>query len=469
MIRGKTKIELEDVRTGGKEVIEKENMVTDALQHIFTPMGFIKTADTFYGSSFVNYYKTLTGGLLLLDRALPADAGTLFLPRGVKVTGSAAYDAQNTSGQVIRGSYNATESLMDPVNRIAKYVYDFDTAEGNGTVAAVALTHAGGAYTGQGTAEAPVRAAHPYFVNIGSGNLRLTGTGNGIGANDRTIYYNTYGAGCRWIFLVDAGKDCAWYFTVESATSVVVRAYRANISTVSLFDMPSTGRVLLSEETVTLQTEISQRFFAYNYEEESQKLYIISAGDYDISKNEAFVITEIDIAGGYAVKQYPMTNQTGVEIRLAYDRCNSLCYEGYVYLMSYHSPRGIYREEIGNPANVQKLETGIEIRESYPMLAREGRVYYEYASSYSGSVALYIIETDTFTLKIPESNLLYNDFDHQYVPVLGVPMTYYLSAGSNNATFAIRNDYLATINNLDTPVLKTAAKTMKVTYTLQEV
>ena len=32
----------------------------------------------------------------------------------------------------------------------------------------------------------------------------------------------------------------------------------------------------------------------------------------------------------------------------------------------------------------------------------------------------------------------------------------------------MRTDYLATINNLDSPVVKTADKTMKVTYTLSE-
>lgn len=47
-------------------------------------------------------------------------------------------------------------------------------------------------------------------------------------------------------------------------------------------------------------------------------------------------------------------------------------------------------------------------------------------------------------------------------------MTYYLTGGSGNGTFAMRTDYLATINNLDSPVVKTADKTMKVTYTLSE-
>ena len=95
-------------------------------------------------------------------------------------------------------------------------------------------------------------------------------------------------------------------------------------------------------------------------------------------------------------------------------------------------------------------------------------MYYEEANSYSGSYCCYIVDTDKFTMKEPETYNIYDENDRQYVPVIGYPLTYYLTCGSNNGTFAIRTDYLATINNLSSPVVKTADKTMKVTYILQE-
>ena len=83
--------------------------------------------------------------------------------------------------------------------------------------------------------------------------------------------------------------------------------------------------------------------------------------------------------------------------------------------------------------------------------------------------------TADFRMSVPfEQNLhpeTYNMYDsncRQHVPVIGYPLTYYLTSGSSDGTFAIRTDYLATINNLATPVVKTTDKTMKVTYTLQE-
>ena len=70
MLKGKSVIELTDVHTGEVEVIEEENMVTNALQHIFNPMGYVKAADPMYTTEYVYYYTTLTGGLLLLNKTL---------------------------------------------------------------------------------------------------------------------------------------------------------------------------------------------------------------------------------------------------------------------------------------------------------------------------------------------------------------------------------------------------------------
>ena len=113
MLKGKTKIELTDVHTGEVEVIEEENMVTNALQYIFNPMGFVKAADPMYTTEYVYYYQTLTGGLLLLNKALEEKEDNVNLPSDVEQTGCAVYGKQNTSDQILRGNYNATESEID--------------------------------------------------------------------------------------------------------------------------------------------------------------------------------------------------------------------------------------------------------------------------------------------------------------------------------------------------------------------
>ena len=467
MIKGKTKIELTNVHTGEVEVVEEENMVTNALQYIFNPLGYIKAGATMYGSDYVNYYATLTGGLLLLNKNVEENADNIFQDTSIGLTGCAVYNQQNTSDQILRGNFNATETEFDIVNRTIKYVYDFDTAEANGTIACVALTHAFGGYSNRGCAEEPVRGTYPFFMNIGSGTIRLSSSSVGISAYDRTVGYLTYGATYKWIYLIDSTKDMVYYFSIDSPTSIVIRGYRANINTVSLFDTPSTGRTLLFEKTITFSTAISQQYFSYNYDEETEKLFITSGTSNNVSNNGAYIITEIDVANDYTIKQYSMTNKTGVTLRMFYSKDNTMCYDGYIYLMTANDPYNIYRQEIGNPANVQKIDT--ELKQCWPSFAKDKRLYFDMATSYSANTALYVIETDTLTLKYPESNYLYDSTRRQFVPVKGIPMTYFMANGTSDGTFGMRTDYLATINNLDSPVVKTADKTMKVTYTLSEV
>lgn len=259
---------------------------------------------------------------------------------------------------------------------------------------------------------------------------------------------NRYGAGYKWIVKIDASTDSVYYFTITSTTSIKISRYRANINTVSLFDNPSTTRLL---------------------QEETDKLYIMSASSYSVSNNGSYVITQIDLANDNAVTQYSMTNKTGTSIRLAYDKEDAYCYRGYICFQNYNlSTHYIYRQEIGNSANVAQISTTDALRLAYPMMARNGKIYFENPSGYSGTWCCYIIDVYSFTLTYPETYTLYDSTSHTYVPVKGFPLMYYLSNGTSNGTFAVRTDYLATINNLDSAVLKTADKTMKVTYTLQE-
>lgn len=269
-------------------------------------------------------------------------------------------------------------------------------------------------------------------------------------------------------FKIDATKDSVYYFSVASTTSIKILRYRANINTVSLFDRPGAARTLLEEIEVTFNQAINQQYFSYNYDEEADKLYIMSGSSYYIANNAAYLITEIDMGNNFAVKQYSMTNKIGSNMRLCYERNNAFCYGKYIYFMNYGYSVSyyIYRQEIGNPANLQKID--IAVRQSEPVMARNGRVYFENATSYAGSYCCYIINTDNFSMREPETYNVYDMNDRQYVPVIGYPLTYYLTCGSNTGNFAIMTDYLATINNLSSPVVKTADKTMKVTYILQE-
>ena len=77
MLKGKTIIELTDVNTGEKEVIEENNMVTNAINDLFNTFPNLLNAYSIYrggmfegyGNSldFIRLYEFLLGGILLFD------------------------------------------------------------------------------------------------------------------------------------------------------------------------------------------------------------------------------------------------------------------------------------------------------------------------------------------------------------------------------------------------------------------
>jgi hypothetical protein len=227
----------------------------------------------------------------------------------------------------------------------------------------------------------------------------------------------------------------------------------------------------MGKKDVTLSQTISTQYFSYSYDDEAEKLYIVSSSGSSVSNNGTFYITEINLANDCKVTQYQMTNKSGVSIQTGYYRGDTLCYRGYIYFMSLSAVSNtypLYREEIGNSANVEKLSPS-PARSCFPVYARDGKIFLEASSSTASNAGFYVVDTDDFSLSIPETASLYDSCIRQYIPVVGYPLNYYLTKGNSDGTFALRTDYLATINNLSSAVVKTADKTMKVTYTLQEV
>ena len=101
-----------------------------------------------------------------------------------------------------------------------------------------------------------------------------------------------------------------------------------------------------------------------------------------------------------------------------------------------------------------------------PIFGINDRIYYE-----ANDDQLRIINGHSNTVLSPEAIRVCgaNSYQYSYTPVRNDRSLYYVSAGSTTYYgFALMTNYLATINNLAEPVTKTADKTMKVTYIIQE-
>lgn len=459
MLKGTTTIELTDVHTGEKQVVTEHNMITNAINRIFQPtLGHLTNEATLRG--YIPAYATLLGGIFLFDSPIGEDADQIYAPAGPALTGCARYNTVNTSTGLVLGSYNTTESGYNSSEKKMKFVYDFNTSQGNGVIASICLTsvEAGyGAYNSDMTYGVSILKScysSPKWLTIGNKDMY---TGISTGA-----YYH--------LFTIDPEADICYYFTLTNATTISIQQRQAGIKNFSLFS--TSLPVINTSADITLGTAIGS-YRCWQFDRDDNALYIISTGSSTIAANGTFLVTKIAF-GSWAVTQYTMANTTNTTL---YSSSRfGIVHRGQVYMRSNSSNYSVYKMELGNSANVTRL-AGTASNAIIPVFAVGGRVYWQYTTYSSGLYTrLYISDEVTNRLNFSGNSQLlsvyrsYNSYyTPSYVPVLNDEMLYYSTCSDySNLGFYYLADYLATINNLSEPVTKTADKTMKITYTIEE-
>lgn len=463
MLKGKTIIELTDVKTGKVERREDNNMITNALHHIFEPMGHYKTANRLFNSSdLLPYYQNLLGGILLFDGEIQENAEQLFAPASVNLTACGVYGRQNDTTNTCRGDYNMTESEVNLSSKYVKFVYDFGTSQGNGNIACVALTSKRAGYCGYGAKDATyVNGEYVSIIPSDSVINFMSQSNCARRGNSGTVGVTQY------LFAVDAENDVLWYLRVNSAKSISVVKRKGYFKSVGVFDTPtSSGKLIETIDLEDMTTGLyNTNYISYNYVDAEKCVYIYSAPSNYCETRAAFNIIKINIQNN-SITEYPMTNETNERVYVAHNY--SFVDGGFIYVKGYNNYK-IFKIAVGNSSDVREIAWPSDCQSSYiyPMFAYGGRIYYDpYSHSYS-SVAdrALVLNTENEELLRTESRCYYgwmSSSDPCGVPVIGHPECvweygYVIYPGM----------YLATINNIE-PVTKTADKTMKVTYIIRE-
>lgn len=142
-IHGKTKIELYDVNTKIKKVVEHENTFqSSVIADFLASMGENKRIVNSFD------WHDIVGGIFLFDTAINTPAK--YMPSGVTMIGNGAYNVANNSLPNEMGSYNAVESSASSSS--VTMVYDFNTSQANGHIESVCLTSKIGGQIGYGNA-----------------------------------------------------------------------------------------------------------------------------------------------------------------------------------------------------------------------------------------------------------------------------------------------------------------------------
>lgn len=561
MLKGKTIIELTDVNTGQKEVIEENNMVTNAINDLFNTFPnlinpySIYQGGSWYMSNFKRLYEFLLGGILLFDSQIEEKPENTYAPPSANLIGCGVYDHKNSNANnKVRGDYNAAESEFNEEQKYMKFVYDFSTSEANGTIASVCLTSYYGGLTSYGNKDAEFiknsnnqRAydSYKFCINNFYGNsstsssqdlaesslipLCVSGDVNYKKAKDDKDYSVILGPDDfsrseisssiydkEHPIFIDVDEDAVYYLKTKHETGF--RAYwitkrKAYIKSISVFDNPQAKGDLIEE--VQVVSEISFEDFNYYspkyycYDTAQKCLYIFVGRYTNYNNNSDLNFIKVDLSNGLTNakgQEIIVKNTTGFNIDICYKNSSNtgtfFINNGFLYVNKTNTSTQIkpeyYKIEIANPANVKKLKD--ETRPNYD--SKNLYVWYDSLEQYrpvyehNGIIYMnngYIIKNDEI-LRTELSYFYYYDksYDSIYgkyinvIPVLinkkSSPFIYisatkkppssssesYIYLYNPSDCFCYLFNYLATINNLAEPVTKTADKTMKVTYIIQE-
>lgn len=458
MLKGHTKIELKNEKTGEIQVVEKNNMVTNVINSQLSHLSNIVRPD-YVNNEYFPVTENAMGGILLYQNQLTADKNNMLMPMDNPLIGYASTDV-NSGTDTRRGSRNLTESTQ--LDNGFKYVWDFATSQANGEISAIALTHKN---TGKGPKDLDnydlggmcinnfdislkrhpdmdflqYALSYDFDTNIlvcvktlSSTQIQVTKIklyiGQPLGVNDSILSYKIIFSQTIQLSQ-DINKGTIWF---DGKDGYYYGLYSAQYSSKSV------NIVRINSSNYELDTAYTDTF--------SVPFYIA------ICKNDAGAVGGID--GGYG----------------------TTIVDGDIYSFSYD--------------NVFKFNTITKNVQTFTIEDIDGKSD-AYDVNKSGFGVTYIngyflnygyIITKDFKRYI-RKNAHYGFF-YDYGATNRNTMRPFLrpdgtgisiesispSSDPNRVLIVVGNlrNYLATINNLDTPVTKTSEQSMKITYTLTE-
>lgn len=485
-LKGKTTFELTDVNTGEVEVIEDTNMITNGLQDFLATYGYfgvdVLSKDKMGASSL---WVNALGGLFLFDSRLDENVENTFMPAGVKMIGNGSKDVANSGVVTELGSYNTSESGLQSDGSI-KLVYDFSTQQANGTIACVCLTSKLGGYIGMGSEnryyndsynlkEYKSDDKHQLYSGIAGAQKYLQHLMYPVYRENVIYLTNPYN-----INPVSGHVDQHWSVTKKiqilkvrvgfSSASIKNRNVLSSNDILATYDIDIPQDILdyvgtNKYGTIPFSDNEGNIFMVFGKTSRDENFY---ANYFSFSNNSYVWIMKIN--RDMQVTAYKFTNNTGNALYVS--RKTTVFDGNYIWTYTNNSPYTLYGIKYSD--STQIIETGVSKDSKYNLFVL-GRNLIGICNSYVNS-SYYnppdIYDAVNRTLK--KTNGTIYDNSEIFIPFIdrkGVYISvYYTESSSSPNSFSVIKDprYLATINNLSEPVVKTASKTMKVTYTITE-
>lgn len=446
MIHGKTKIELYDVKRNIKQIVKSENTFQkNILAHQFPMMPWLRQNPFNNGEWANSPIVAMVGGLLLFKE--PIQVGSVYMPAGNVMVGNASNGIVNTGNPNELGSYNESESSLGDTS--FTQVFDFTTSQANGNIACACLTSKWGGYAGYG-------------------NSSMTGKSE---TKRPDIYHETT---YEKIQMAENGRG----YSFSLADNVItVNEYRLMSTVGTIFTGNHTSTTHdVSEIPISGASGIMG--LAWHYVGNNKFAIIPVCTSYNVSTGNSFYWWEYDCANDTITrKSFVNSASDTISMRASsyYDASVPIFFRDGNMCIINSANTAILFFDTSNGALLYKTTSSryfansfVNKRYSVGMISNG--LYLAQTTDYN----YYFIDVVKGTEKPTNWNLTFDgtqanrelfmtDYDGQGLA------RFILNAGNKNSSYIAQNPmYLATINNLDSYVTKTANQTMKVTYTLTE-
>lgn len=460
-LTGNMTITLTDKNTGEVETVAEENMVTNAINNILglNPMGvFYEAGDSIDGiewnNSLLPICPNMIGGILLFSQALPEEADYIYAASSNLPVAYASNNV-NSTANLARGSMNLTESKA--LENGYKFVWEFTPSQGNGTIAAAALTSAQGGTNGYGSQVGDANT----FLQLKS--IRL----DDLSQAKQMVLFEAVE--------VDFENNLLYSITYQD-TGVRIRKVQIPIFSLGLNEkLDDTTYVVLEDQVV--QTSTFQFLGSYTLYGE-----FLDGGDgywYGFSnegnssgsaamvwakiKKEDYSVTE----GQWTLSNAKLMDVGNRDANGSFpERVLKCCMRnGYLYVMAYNK-KGIYKINTANSSDVTLIPLGFTSK--WKPLCETGtcEVYMTLIGDLIVGGDFQVTANDTIIRT--QGSFRLNDAATPLFQYKNFLFGWGGSYGTEYRTMYLLTPYLATINNLSSAVVKTVDKTMKITYTLTQ-
>ena len=448
-MKGKTIIELTDVKTKKKEVLKDNNLVTDVLEKILTlnPNGLLTNInkDTFYP-----IVEKIVGGILLFKDKITEDKNTSFVSTSNECIGYAG-QVEGVQENPLQGSFNKQESKA--TSNGYKFVWDFGTSKANGKISSVCLTNA--------------KAGGGYFGTKSNGETNRIKLGE-----DKYLIKNTdTEMKKKYVNVVEANFEENYIVSIvpESDHLRIIKS-REPLLNFRLDD----SLLFLNEKNIT-ETKIKYKKSYGTYGVciyvDAENYYLLktstSGGNTNVTKLKINKVNNSMEETEFTLENVKIENIGAYSLDYDYYRTiKSVLRGGYVYAVS-TDEKYIVKFAINNPVDVTKIEPKFTLKTGSVSSHTTGCGMYILGDMIIGTN--FTIDKNDKVTEIAQSDLS---------TIECIPLSYgpfllgYFANGESSGDKYLRKvlylitPYSATINNLSKTVEKTADKTMKITYYL---